>query len=87
MPASVDTTQQGIVDVGEGNQVTVSLPHVEVNITKKNNFNKARGFLICFQTKSNMSSDCVHRIWKSDASKLMTNFRIVKLFKIGRAHV
>lgn len=35
MPASVDTTQQGIVDVGEGNQVTVSLPHVEVNITKK----------------------------------------------------
>ncbi|XP_034309717.2 ELL-associated factor 1 isoform X1 [Magallana gigas] len=29
MPASVDTTQQGIVDVGEGNQVTVSLPHVE----------------------------------------------------------
>lgn len=48
MPASVDTTQQGIVDVGEGNQVTVSLPHVEVNITKKNYFNKARGFLICF---------------------------------------
>lgn len=48
MPASVDTTQQGIVDVGEGNQVTVSLPHVEVNITQKNNFNKARGFLICF---------------------------------------
>ncbi|XP_022303730.1 uncharacterized protein LOC111111195 [Crassostrea virginica] len=29
MPASVDTTQQGIVDVGEGHQVTVSLPHVE----------------------------------------------------------
>lgn len=81
MPASVDTTQQGIVDVGEGNQVTVSLPHVEVNITKKKIILTKQGvFTFVFQTKSSMSSDCVHRIWKSDASKLMTNFRIVKLF-------
>ncbi|XP_048755163.2 ELL-associated factor 1-like [Ostrea edulis] len=29
MPASVDATQQGLVDVGEGHQITVSLPHVE----------------------------------------------------------
>ncbi|XP_062578475.1 ELL-associated factor 1-like [Saccostrea cucullata] len=29
MPASVDTSQQGLVDVGEGHQVTVGLPHVE----------------------------------------------------------
>ncbi|KAK3092942.1 hypothetical protein FSP39_009148 [Pinctada imbricata] len=28
-PASVDTTQEGTVEVGEGNQVTVRLPHVE----------------------------------------------------------
>lgn len=33
-------------------------------------------FLFFFQTKSSMSSDCVYRIWKSDASKLMTHFEL-----------
>jgi len=29
-PASVDTTQKSIVEIGQGNSVTVSVPHVEV---------------------------------------------------------
>lgn len=33
-------------------------------------------FSFVVQTKSSMSSDCAHRIWKSDPSKLMTNFEL-----------
>ena len=29
-PASVDTSQKSIVEIGQGNSVTVSVPHVEV---------------------------------------------------------
>lgn len=31
-PASVDTSKEASVEVGKGNQVTVTVPHVEVSI-------------------------------------------------------
>lgn len=31
-PASVDTAQEAKLEVGDGHQVTVTVPHVQVNI-------------------------------------------------------
>ena len=31
-PASVDPSRESCVEVGEGNQVTVTVPHVEVSL-------------------------------------------------------
>ena len=39
-PASVDTTKEALVEIGEGHHVTLTVPHVEVISSPKNFFIK-----------------------------------------------